>query len=563
MGSIFFEITIIVCVASFLAIVFRFFKQPTILAYILAGIIIGPFGKLQLNSQEEIRTMAQIGIALLLFMLGLEFKLKDLRSVGPMATLIGFTQIILTFAAGYFTSSMLGFSLISSLYIGIALSFSSTIIVVKLLSDKKELSSLYGKITVGLLLIQDFFAVFILILLSVFGANNQSVPTFNNVWLVAIKGISLFALTIILSRKVFPRLIRPIARSQETLFLFSLSWVFGFSALISSSFIGFPIEIGGFLAGLALADSSENFQIIARVRALRDFFITIFFVVLGMQMRFETSASTWWAIIILVTFVLLLKPLIVMIIMGLVGYRRRTTFLTGIHLGQISEFSLIIIFLGNKIGHVTNEVVSILTMVGVISFAMSTYLIHHGKKLSKILSPYLKFFERRTGVKEEQGSSDKELESLKNHVVLVGAHRMGQSILEALREEGEKVVVVDYDPDIARELKKEEILNLFGDIVYTDIQEKARLSKARLVISTISDGDDNLLLIESLKHAKTDVKIIVLAQDVEESRVLYKAGADYVILPNLMGGRYVAKLIKDDKLDKIDTFAKKDFVYLQ
>ena len=285
MGSIFFEITIIVCLAAVLAIIFRAFKQPAVLAYILTGIIIGPFGQLQLRNQDQLHTLAQFGITLLLFILGLELKFKDLKSIGKSALIIGLGQIVFTFLAGFFISSGLGFSQIISLYIATALTFSSTIIVVKLLSDRKDLASLYGKIVTGVLLIQDFFAILVLIILSAFNSNSValSVETFA---LVFLKGFLLIVFVAFLSKFVLPGIIHAVSKSSETLFLFSLAWVFGLSAIVSSPLIGFSIEIGGFLAGLALANSSENFQIAARVKALRDFFITLFFVVLGMEMTF-------------------------------------------------------------------------------------------------------------------------------------------------------------------------------------------------------------------------------------------------------------------------------------
>lgn len=560
-GSIFLEITIIVCLATVIAIIFRFLKQPAILAYILTGIIIGPFGQLQFANQDNLHTLAQLGITLLLFMLGLELRLKELRSIGLVALIVGTAQVVLTSLAGYALSLFLGFSQVSSLYISIALTFSSTIIIVKLLSDKKDLSSLYGKIAVGLLLLQDFFAVLILMLLSVFSLNTSSAILFSDIGMVFVKAFVLFALVIVLSKSLFPKLLFSIAKSQEVLFLFSLAWVFGLSAIVSSSLINFPIEIGGFLAGIALANSPENFQIVARVKALRDFFITIFFVVLGMEMSFSDLDKIFLPALIFSAFVLLAKPFIVTLIMGIMGYRKRTSFLTGLHLAQISEFSLIIIFLGGKVGHVSLETVSLITLVGIITFTFSTYMILNDNKLYKLLSRFLDVFEKRNTKEDRHDSSD--LGELKDHVALIGAHRMGQSILNSLLEEKEKVVVVDFDPDIVKMLKERGVSTLFGDISDSDIQERVGLNKAKLVISTIPDLEDNLLLIQSLNFAKQNrAKIIVMAHETEDAKELYKAGADYVVLPHLVGGRHLAQLISNNHLDTIETLRLKDFEFL-
>lgn len=564
MGSIFLEITIIISIAAIFSIVFRFLKQPPIIAYILAGILIGPFGQLQLNNHDGLRSMAQFGVTLLLFMLGLELKFKELKSIGKIALIAGIGQITFTSVTAYFISTVLGFSQVISLYVSIALTFSSTIVIVKLLSDKKDLNSLYGKMLAGILLVQDFFAILILIALSAFNTKGQPL-NLEDFAVAGIKAVFLISVIILLSKVLFPRIVHIISKSPETLFLFSLAWVFGLSALVSSKEVGFSIEIGGFLAGLALANSSENFQIAARVKPLRDFFITIFFVVLGMEMTFANLSLILIPGIILSLFVIFVKPLIVILITGILGYRKRTSFFSGIHLAQISEFSLVIIFLGNELGHIPSEIVSLVAMVSIITFITSTYTILGSNDLYKILKNKLSVFERKdvTEGKSIGGEDmDKKLETLKNHVILIGAHRMGDSILNALEEEGEEVVVVDFDPDVVEELKKRGILSVFGDISDLDIQERVHLNKAKLVVSTVPDIEDNMILIKSLNHDKSRAKVVLMAQDPDDAKDLYKKGADYVIFPHLVGGRHLAKLVKDENLEKIEDYKAKDLKYL-
>lgn len=540
MGSIFFEITIIISLAAALAVVFKFLKQPAILAYILTGIIIGPFGQLQLQGEESLRVMSEFGITFLLFMLGLELRFSDLRSVGKIALLTGFGQIFFTSLIGYFICLFFGFSVIASLYISIALTFSSTVIIVKLLSDKKDLNSLYGKISVGFLLVQDFFAILVLIVLSGFSKEAGASVSFLNFALALLKGAILFALTVYLSKRLFPYFLDKLARSQEILFLFSIAWVFVLASVVSSPLIGFSIEIGGFLAGLALANSTENYQIVSKIRPLRDFFITIFFVLLGMSMVFRDLALVWLPVVILSFFVLVGNPIIVMTIMGLMGYQRRTSFLAGLTVAQISEFSLIIVFLGYRLNHITSETVSLVTIIGIITFTASTYMILNGNKLYSFLHPFLKVFEKKQA-REETGF----LKSYQNHIILVGANRTGQSILESLSEMKKKLVVVDFDPQVIEGLKEKNFEVVFGDIADLDIQEKVNLHKANLVVSTVPDFEDNLSLIEGVKRQNKDAKIIVVAYETEDAEDLYKAGADYVVLPHLAGGRYIAKLLKD------------------
>lgn len=562
MGNIFLNLTIILCIATFLTLIFRLLKQPAILAYVLTGVILGQIGFFNLDTTETLHSLSEIGITLLLFMLGLELRLNDLKSVGKIALLTGIGQIFFTSIIGFFIAMLLGFSTIASVYISIALTFSSTIIIVKLLSDKKDLKSLYGRISIGFLLIQDFFAIVALILLS--GLNNSSSEIFSlgNLGAIVLKGAILFAAVIYLSKTLLPKLVDKVADSIEVLFLFSIAWAFGISLLVSSPLVGFTIEIGGFLAGIALANSTESFQIISRVKSLRDFFITIFFVNLGASLVFADMIEIWVPALIFSGFILIGNPIIVMAIMGFLGYRKRTSFLAGLTVAQISEFSLIVIFLGSKIGHLPNNVVSLVTLVGVITFTISTYMILGGNKLYKLLQRPLSIFERKHVKSERIVLSEEDLSNLDNHAVLIGGDQMGQSILDLIQEENRSVVVIDSDPDILKKLEHKKVHRLFGDVSDLDIQERANLNKAKLVISTVPDLDDNLMLLRELKQENQKAKIIVMALDSHDARILYSAGADYVVLPHLAGGKQIAEIIKNNRLDDIESLKVSDWVYL-
>lgn len=561
MDSIFIEISAIIIVASVLNITFRYLRQPPILAYIATGVLLGPAGFFHLQHQDSLKTLGQLGITFLLFMLGLELKLKELRSIGKTAVLAGTVQMGLTFVLGFILSVMLGFSNIVSIYIAIALSFSSTIIIVKLLSDKKDINSLHGKLALGILLMQDFFAVMTIIFLT--SISGESSKLILQILLVFLKSIVLFGWIIVLSKYLFPKLLHSIARSSESLFLFSLAWVFALTAVVTSPFIGFSIEIGGFLAGLALAESAENYQIVARMKALRDFFITIFFVMLGLEMKFINISSLILPALIFSCFVIILKPAIVMLITGLMGFRKRTSFFVGISLAQISEFSLIILFIGNQKGVISNEVTTLFLIVAMITFVGSTYLIQGTNKIYRYFSHYLSFLELRHG-KHSDFVSSNDLKLLENHVIIVGGHQMGQSILHALKNTEERILVVDFDPDIVKKLQDKEHHVIFGDISDPEIQERVGFEKAKLVISTVPDLEDNLLLIEGLLHKNKKATIVVMAYEAEDAKALYKAGADYVVLPHLAGGHHLAKiLISNNHLEIIEKFKAKDMEYLQ
>ncbi len=542
--------------AAILSVLFRFLKQPSILAFIITGIIVGPLGPFQFQNHDLMEALASIGITLLLFMIGLELKLKELKSVGRVALIAGSLQMILTSLAGFLISILLGFSGLTSLYIGVALAFSSTIVVIKLLSDKRDLKSLYGKITVGILLAQDIVAIFTLIILSTLNSTPSASVNFYDLFLVLLKMIVLFGWVIVLSREVLPRLLNIIARSSESLFLFSIAWAFGISALVSSPFIGFSIEIGGLLAGIALASTIESYQIITKVKPLRDFFLTIFFVTLGMRIVLSNIDQIIVPVIVFSGFVLLISPVIVMLILGFMKYKKRTSFLAGIALAQISEFSLIMIFLGNKIGHLDTSIISIITFVGVITFVFSTYFITQSNALYRIFLPYLDFFERNITKIEKV---DKEI---KGHIILVGANRMGEGILEALLKKKKKVIVVDFDPEIVERLNKKGVETFFGDITDPEIQDSVGLDKASLVISTVTDPEDNMLLLKYLRPLKGP-KVIVAAFEKRDARDFYKEGADYVIMPHIAGGNHLAKLLIDDNhLKLIEEYKEKEKAYI-
>lgn len=561
MENFFLDLTVIICIASLLSIVSRILKQPEILAYILTGILIAPFHFFSQHDQPLLNSMSQVGITLLLFMVGLEIRISELFSLGKTLLIASFSQIIFSFLGGFLLSGLFGFNFLSSVYVSTALTFSSTIIVVKLLSDKRDMHALYAKFSLGILLVQDVLAILVLMMLSGLNQQTGAFESISNFIFIALKASVVVGVIAYLSKRIFPQIIERIAKSSETLFLSSLAWVFGLAALVSSKFMGFSIEIGGFLAGVALANSIANYQIIAKAKILRDFFIVIFFVLLGIQMSFSSVYKIIIPAVVISLFVLVVKPLIVMITMGILGYRKRTSFLTGISLSQVSEFSLIIIFLGNKIGLISKDLVSLITLVCLITFFVSTYLIMNANKFYRSISHHLWLFERKDFKKDEM-SEEGELDNLKDHVVVIGGDQMGKSIVEALEDLGKDVVVVDFDPAIVVSIKGKKIHKLFGDIADLEIQKRASIDSAKLVVSTIPDTEDNLMLLNELNHENRRAKIVMMAFDWQDAKILYKKGADYVVLPHLAGGRQIAKLITEDTLSKLDKLKEKDKKYL-
>lgn len=533
----FFELAIVILIASALGIAAKLTKQPIILAYLATGAVIGYFKFFNIADKETFRLFSDLGIMFLLFLVGLEINYASLRLVGKTSLIVGIAQIIFTFIGGFIIAYLFGFNYLSSAYISIALTFSSTIIIVKLLSEKKDLNSLYGKISIGFLLVQDFIAILILIFLASLQTGNEL--KILDIFLTLIKGITLFSLMIYLGRKIFPLIFNKIAHSQELLFLSSLAWLFITVAGVSK--LGFSIEIGGFLAGLTLANSSANFQIAGRIRPLRDFFILIFFVILGASIIISDFSGLTLPIILFSIFVLIGNPLIVLTIMGIMGYRKRTGFMCGVTVAQISEFSLILAAMGVKVGHISNGTVSLITAVGIITITSSTYLIIYSEKIFKFLFSILSIFERKKTKEDEMLFQEHH-----KPIILIGCHRTGQSL--AFNIPKENLLIIDFDPEIISQLRKQGYDYLFGDVSDAEIFEKANFDEAKLVISTSPDLEDNLALLSSLNilNNRNQLKVIIRARTSKEAEILYENKADYVLLPHFTAGQYLSKTIALD-----------------
>lgn len=530
--------------ASVFGFVASVFRQPLIIGYIFAGLVLSLFGVFSGQNQGILENMAHLGITFLLFLVGLEMSTRDFASVGKVAILAGLGQIVFTSFIGFLLASLFGFSLVASLYIAIALTFSSTIIVVKLLSEKKDLTSLYGRISVGFLLVQDFVAVLILIFLAGFQTGELTPPVFLGVLL---KGILIVLLVYLASKTVLPKIFDKAAMvSSELLFLASISWALVLSSLVSLPQIGFSLEIGGFLAGLALANSSEHLQIASRVKPLRDFFIPIFFLLLGAKMVVGLTPALLFPALAFSLFVLVGNPLILLGVMGVLGYKSRTSFLASITVAQISEFSFIIVALGEKLEHIQGSVVGVVALVGVITMTSSTYLILNGHRLYPRLKNMLRFFER----KRTKESAFVPSEKPKGHIVLLGVGRTGSVLLPVLKKQKYPLLVVDFNPRVVEKLTARGFMAMYGDATDFDALELLNLEEAKYVISTTNSFHDNLVLLEKIKKLAQKPIVIMTVSNPSEALELYGAGADYVVVPRIVSGEHLADIFSGKDADR-------------
>ncbi len=533
MENIFIELAIILFVAFVMSYIVRRFNQPIIIGYIIAGIIISPILLNMGGSTELIEVFSEFGIAFLLFIVGLHLNPKVIKEIGVSSLLIGLGQIGLTFVATFAISKfLLGFSTIASAYFGIGLSFSSTIIIMKLLSDQKQLDSLFGKISIGILIIQDLVAVGVLMFISSIAGNGVN-------GLLGLEGIIRGAVLIgflfIIGYYVLPRAMKSIAKSQELLFLFSICWCFVLAALFA--YIGFSMEIGALVAGVILSSSQYATEISSRIRPLRDFFLIIFFIILGLKIQISHLGTIIVGAVVLSLVALVLKPLILMFLMKWSGFTKRNNFLVGTTLGQISEFSLIVLGLGLSVGHILPEELNTMILTLVITILLSSYMIIYSNKFYRKISGLLSFFEKKHVKKEKKLKA-------KYDTVLFGYNRIGFSILNTLKKINKKYMVVDFNPDTIGKLRKFGIPAIYGDVYDLEFLDELPLKKLDLAISTIPDVETNKLLIESIRAVNKDAVIILRAHSIENALELYRVGANYILTPHFLGGEYVAKMIK-------------------
>ncbi|OGM18485.1 hypothetical protein A2686_02665 [Candidatus Woesebacteria bacterium RIFCSPHIGHO2_01_FULL_38_10] len=530
------QITLFLVTSALFGLLAKFLKQPLLIGYLFAGVILAGGGFIK--DISSLSNLGKIGVTFLLFLLGLEIKLKEIPEIGKAALIIGSAQIFLTSLLAIFLLLFLGFGFVPSIYIAFALTFSSTIIAVKHLSEKNDLESLYGRITVGVLLLQDLVVVSILLLLSGLKGGNL---LFQDFAFLLVKTVSILMAVWFVSKKILPFLFEKfIAASGELLFIVSCAWVLGISSLVAGP-IGLSLEVGGFLAGLSLSSLPEHLQIAARTRPLRDFFLTLFFLYLGTRLITGVDIiSLLPYAFVLCLFVLIVKPLIVLPIMGMIGYKRRTSLFTGLSIAQVSEFSFILLALGTSLGQVTEKESSLVILVGVFTMIASTYLMIKQEWLYRRLASHLRIFEK----KKNKESALIEKVNFQDHLVLIGANRTGRSLINFFRKKGVSFLVVDFDPKVFSSLTAEGINVMFGDISDNEIIKLMNLDKAKMVISTTTNLEDNLTILEQIRGYKVRPASMMTVSTREEGIKLYEAGASYVIVPEVVAGEHIKHLLK-------------------
>lgn len=537
--NIFAELSLVIALSAGVALIMRLLKQPLIIGHIITGIIVGPSVLHLIQSPETIEVFSSIGIALLLFIIGLGLNPQVIREVGKVSTLVGVLQVAFTAGVGFASGLVLGLSKTEALFLGVGLAFSSTIIILKLLSDKKEQSRLYGKVLTGILLVQDLLAAMALVFVT--AKQSGSGITVGSLAHLGLKGAVIAVPLFIISTLVLPRLHRLIAGSQEFLFLFAIGWGFGFAALFEHA--GFSLEIGALLAGISLASLPYASEISARLRPLRDFFIVVFFITLGTRLSFG-NIGLILPIVLMGTFIaVVLKPLAVLVLMGTSGYTKRTSFKGALATAQVSEFSLVFIILGNKMGLVGNDLVSIITLIALVSITISAYLIIYSDQLFTAFEHHLGMFERKLSNAERDGGHHYD-------IVQFGYRKGGHEFIKVFASLGKKFLVVDYDPEVIESLESQKVHYLYGDVNDIELLDEIGIEKTRMAVSTITNFETSLFLTKLLLEQNPNIMIICHAENVEQADQLYELGASYVMMPHYIGSEKIGAFIRKNGFKK-------------
>ncbi len=500
-------------------------RMPTIVAYMIAGLVIGPLtGLVEISHALEL--ISEIGIALLLFIVGLELSLDKVRDVGKVAVVAGIGQVVFTAVIGCALCLVLGFSWIESAFLATALTFSSTVVVVKLLDEKHEMDTLYGRIAVGIFLVQDLVAIVMLTFLAGLGTGAVDAQTAALGMGKAFAGVAaLLVLVLVAARWVLPVPFAWAARTPETNVIWSLTWCF--LIVLAAELLGLSLEIGAFLAGLSLAQLPYNNDLRRRVHPLMNFFIAVFFVSLGVKMELSAAFDNAGTVALLSLFVIIGNPFIFIWIILRMGYGERTSFFTAVTVAQISEFSFILVAMGVRAGLIAPSILSITALVGLVTITVSAYMILYNAPLYRLVkSTGLLSLFGSPAVEEEPRDSQRP----HGHFIVVGLNSLGRELVKLLRSRGERVLAVDTDP---HKLTGVDCEILLGDAGDPTVLAEAGLPGARMLVSALTIEETNDLLAYRCREAGIPCAVNVM--DLSATENLLAMDVCFMLVPKVDG----------------------------
>jgi Kef-type K+ transport system membrane component KefB/voltage-gated potassium channel Kch len=555
--TIFTELSLVIVLAALISLVMRLLRQPLILGYILAGIIAGPSMLHLIHSSEAFEGFSTIGIALLLFIIGLGMNVSVISRVGKSVFITAGALFITIGSIGFAVSrAFLGLSTTEAYVVGLALFFSSTIIIVKVLTDKKEQNRLHGQIAIGVILLDDIVATLALLLIA---AGKDHGIGVSELVLLLVRGVVLIGFLVLASKFLLPRLAKAIAASQESLFLFAIAWGFGVASLFE--FGGFSVEIGSLFAGVSLASLPYAQEIESRLKPLRDFFLLLFFITLGESLNIANLGPAIVPAVVLSFIVIVVKPTTVTSLLGLLGYPKRVAFKAGVNLSQISEFSIVLVVLAASGGLVGKDLSAVVTIVAMVTITTSTYLMKYDNQLFLVFDR-LKLFDIL--FKKERTHTEKKRHQ-EYQLLLFGYHRGGHEFIHTFKQLRRRYLVIDYDPAVIELLQHQQIPCEYGDASDTELLEEVGVAQAKLIVSTITDSETNQELIRHVNFYNPDAVVVCNANSYEEALQLYELGCSYVMIPHFAGSERLSSLIHRNGIDKrhFDRYRSKHLEHLE
>ena len=534
--TLFGELSVLFLAAAAAALCFQAIRFPTVVAYLLVGLVLGPFALGLLQSTETFELLAQVGMCALLFSVGLHVNGKALKELGKTVLKIGLLQILLNVSLGLLIGRVVGFSWIASGLLGAALSFNSTVLALRSLGERGDLNRAHGKITTGILLLQDVFATIVLLIVGIAPLKGGS----SEIALVLGKGALLIGAVVVFARAFLPKIVERAARSQELLAISSLAFALGMALAFHA--VGWSYELGALLAGVCLANTSYRFEIESKLKSVRELFLVVFFVLLGTKVDPGSLRSGWGIAAVLTGFILIVNPWVVGRLMRRFGQARGPSFLVAAHLSHLSEFSLLLLFVASRSIDLPTRFTSAITVAVGCTMLGGSLLMTHADRVRALV-------ERVLGVKREAKSfAEKKTEPAE--VILFGCHRVGSDFLPAFKKMHSKYLVVDFDPEAIADLEAHNIPCRYGDAEDLEFLREIGADKAKLIISTIPNAQVNAAIL-ALRRAHRPAGVLVLvAHTIEAALALYRQGATYVILPHVLGGNYASQLVEAFGLKK-------------
>jgi Kef-type K+ transport system membrane component KefB/voltage-gated potassium channel Kch len=575
------DIGVCLVVAGFLAIVFTRLKLPPIAAFLVAGVIVGPVGMVLVEDEERIKTIAGLGLILLLFLIGLEIDVRKLLASGRTVIVVGLLQFPLCVLFGWLLAMAMvtmgvGGTLLGGtgagpnyapLYVGFVTAASSTLIVVKLMQERFELDTSVGRVALGLLIFQDIWAIVVIALQPNF-ASPQIMPI-----LASFLGIGLLiVISVLIAKYIVPVAFTWIAKRPELILVGAVAWCFGIGFVgnsidaVTEAVFGFnwhmsvSMEMGALIAGASIASLPYAHEVVGRVSIVRDFFVTLFFVGLGMVIPVPDGFTVLILAVVFSVISIAARYLIFFPLMYVTGFYRRNAVVASTKLAQVSEFSLVIAFVGLGLEHLSDELVASIIFAFVITALVTPLLFKYADPINDVLAPLLErlgFKLPRTHAAEDE---DKEY-----GIVLLGFHRVASSLLYEIGERHpallREILVVDFNVNIHEEIQKRGVDVRYGDFSNPDTFQTAGVDTARVVVCTVQDdflkGTTNRDLVTSLKTLNPEATIIVNAIEIAETKELYEAGADYVYLPRVEIAQTLAPVLDEALNGKIGSVRRK------